>query len=63
MLMQSALGPVLEVDGGGTWQLDLGWRGRKLFGMRVTVAGVRSGFNMLDVERIGRASPVINRPM
>lgn len=48
----------LEMDGGGVWQLDVGWgwKARKLVGQRVTVKGTRAGFNVLDVHRICAAS-------
>ena len=44
----------LEMDGGGVWQLDVGWgwKARKLVGQRVTVDGTRAGFNLLDVQRL-----------
>lgn len=42
----------LEVDGGGVWQLDVPQSARRYVGQRVTVEGVRSGFDLLDVERI-----------
>ncbi|HEX8302521.1 DUF5818 domain-containing protein [Sphingomonas sp.] len=42
----------LEVDGGGVWQLDVPRSARRYVGQRVTVEGVRSGFDLLDVERI-----------
>ena len=44
----------LEMDGGGVWQLDVGWgwKARKLVGQRVTVEGTRAGFNLLDVKRM-----------
>jgi hypothetical protein len=47
----------LEIDGGGVWQLDVGWgwKARKLVGQRVTVEGARAGFNLLDVKRIKAA--------
>lgn len=45
----------LEVDGSGTWQLDVRRSARKLLGERVTVEGIRSGFDLLDVERLWRA--------
>lgn len=48
----------LEVDGGGVWQLDVGWgwKARKLAGRRVTVEGTRGGFDLLDVRRIRQAT-------
>lgn len=45
---------VLEVDGGGEWVLDAPPGASKLVGHRVTVEGARSGFNLLDVDRIDR---------
>jgi len=42
----------LEVDGGGVWQLDVTGSARRYLGQRVTVEGVRSGYDLLDVERI-----------
>ena len=52
-------GLVLDVPGGGAWRLDLGivaaWRARRLVGMRVRVAGVRDGFDLLAGETIERA--------
>lgn len=45
---------LLEVDGGGEWVLDAPSRAYKLVGHRVAVEGARSGFNMLDVDRIDR---------
>lgn len=48
----------LEVDGGGIWQLDVRRSARKLLGQRVTVEGIRSGFDLLDVERIWLADEV-----
>lgn len=47
----------LEMDGGGVWQLDVGWgwKARKLVGQRVTIEGTRAGFNLLDVKRMRRA--------
>lgn len=48
----------LEMDGGGVWQLDVGWGwiARKLVGQRVTVEGTRGGFDLLDVKLIGLAA-------
>lgn len=57
MLMQSARGLVVEVDGGGTYALDAPGSARKLLGQRVTVEGTRSGFDRLDVDRISPAQP------
>ena len=43
---------ILERDAGGRWQLDCNRDAYQLLGKRVTVAGVRSGFDRLDVETI-----------
>lgn len=42
----------LEVGGGAFWFVDISGRTRHLIGQRVTVEGTRSGFNVLDVDRI-----------
>lgn len=44
----------LHMDGGGIWALDVpSWRrARRLLGQRVTVEGTRSGFDLLDVQRM-----------
>ena len=42
----------LEVIGGGSWQLDMSRRHDRLIGHLVTVEGVRSGFDLLDVTRV-----------
>jgi len=54
LLLESGLYPTLRVDDGGEWRLDIGQRYRHLLGLRVRVMGRRSGFDMLDVERIER---------
>jgi hypothetical protein len=53
ILLSSSRGPVLEVEGGGVYALDLDRDAARLFGQRVTVEGLRSGFDRLDVEWIG----------
>lgn len=53
-LLSSARGLVLEVDGGGVWALDADPDAKDLLGQRVIVEGLRSGFDRLDVEWIGR---------
>lgn len=47
--------PVLEVDGGGTWRLQIGRNARCHIGHRVTIEGVRVGFDELDVDSIRSA--------
>lgn len=54
ILLENGLYPILRVDGGGEWRLDIGRRHRSLLGLRVRVNGTRSGFDMLDVDRIER---------
>ncbi|MGA1854058.1 DUF5818 domain-containing protein [Sphingobium sp. HT1-2] len=44
--------PVLRVADGGEWRLDCSRSCRHLLGRRVRVVGMRSDFDMLDVERI-----------
>jgi hypothetical protein len=53
LLLNAARGLIVEVDGGGVWALDADSDARKLVGRRVTVEGIRSGFDRLDVEWIG----------
>ena len=43
---------VLNIEGGGYWFVDMPGRATRLIGQKVTVEGVRSGFNMLDVSRV-----------
>jgi len=54
-------GIVLHVDGGGWWELDFppGLRDAadEALHDRVTVEGVRTGFNILDVGRMSRPTP------
>lgn len=44
----------LHMDGGGVWALDVpSWRrARRFLGQRVTVEGTRSGFDLLDINRM-----------
>lgn len=55
LLLEARRGLVLAIDGGGEWSLDAPPSAYKLLGLRVTVKGVRSGFDLLDVEKIERA--------
>lgn len=55
LLMESARGPLLHMDDGGIYALDLDRSAMALLGQRVTVEGVRSGFDRIDVEWIGKA--------
>jgi hypothetical protein len=43
---------ILRRDDGGRWRLDADARAEALLGRRVTIDGVRSGFDLLDVRRI-----------
>lgn len=54
-LMEAKRGLVLELDDGGVYALDADPTARDLIGLRVTVEGVRRGFDRIDVEWIGRA--------
>jgi len=55
LLLLSERGPVLAMDDGGYWALDLPPGKRRLAGQRVTIEGLRSGFNLIDVDRIAKA--------
>lgn len=45
---------VLAVHGGGEWELEIDRRLPKHLGASVTVEGVRTGFNRLEIVRIKR---------
>ncbi len=54
--------PVLMLDGGGRWRLELDPGYEAWLGRRVRVEGVRSGFDRIDVETIvaeGRPDEVL----
>ncbi|PHQ63640.1 MAG: hypothetical protein COC10_05110 [Sphingobium sp.] len=55
VLLAGDVYPILRVDDGGEWRLDVGRRYRHLLGSRVRVRGTRAEFDMLDVEQIGPA--------
>ena len=55
-------GYALERHDGGMWQLDVPGSARRYLGMRVTVEGRRSGFDMLDVHRIWPVDRPIESP-
>lgn len=52
----SARGWVLRMDDGGIWALDTDSQADRHIGRRVTIEGVRSGFDRVDVEWIGEAA-------
>ncbi len=54
-LMKSGRGLIVELDDGGVYALDGCEEAEDLIGFRVTVEGVRSGFDRLEVEWIGPA--------
>lgn len=55
LLLNSKRGPVLQIDSGGVWALDAD-DVRHLFGQRVRLEGIRSGYDRIDVEWIGPAN-------
>ncbi|UVO53738.1 DUF5818 domain-containing protein [Sphingomonas sp. SUN039] len=55
LLMMARRGYELHVDGGGVWALDLTRSPKALLGRRVTVEGIRGGFDLLDVRKIESA--------
>lgn len=52
MLLLQRGQPILQMDDGGRWRLDLPRLKQDHFGRRVTVEGTRSGFDLLDVHRV-----------
>jgi len=52
LLLAGHVYPVLRIDGGGQWRLDLPSRYHKLIRRRVRVTGTRSEFDMLDVTTV-----------
>ena len=52
LMLTSKRGPVLEVDDGGVWALDLDPSDKQFIGKRVTLEGTRSGFDRIDVDWI-----------
>lgn len=46
------LGLILRAEGGGTWELDVGPRVRRLVGQQVEVVGQRAGFNAVACEQV-----------
>lgn len=53
-LRWTRFGYALEMDDGGVWRLDVGWgwKARRCLDRQVVIAGVRSGFDLLDVHRL-----------
>lgn len=43
---------VLQRDDGGVWRLDADGAASRFIGLRVRIVGVRSDFDLLDVETI-----------
>lgn len=43
---------ILRVDGGGEWRLDAPTQARRLVGRRMSVTGVRDGFDLLAVQHL-----------
>lgn len=55
LLESDGLYPILQIPDGGEWRLELTRRYRHLLGKRVSVTGVRDGFDLLAVTRIEAA--------
>lgn len=55
-LRWTRFGYALEMNDGGVWRLDVGWgwKVRRSLNLQVTVEGVRSGFDLLDVQSLKR---------
>ncbi|WP_309547047.1 DUF5818 domain-containing protein [Sphingomonas sp. SUN039] len=52
LLLSGSPLPVLRVDGGGEWRLDMASRFYKLIGRRVRVTGTRGDFDLLNVTQV-----------
>ena len=52
LVLQDGPRIILRVDDGGEWQLDLRSRHGRPLGRRVRVQGMRSGFNLIDVDEL-----------
>lgn len=52
LLLAGNIYPVLRMADGGEWRLDINQRYRHFLGQRVRVTGLRSGFDLLDVQSI-----------
>ena len=55
VLLGGGFHPVLRVQDGGEWRLDMSQSYRHLMGLRVRVVGIRENFDLLAVEKIGPA--------
>ncbi|WP_155006487.1 DUF5818 domain-containing protein [Sphingomonas hengshuiensis] len=55
ILKDSRRGLILEIADGDVYALDCERDARKHLGQKVTVEGIRSGFDRIDVEWIGAA--------
>lgn len=55
VLLGGGFHPVLRVQDGGEWRLDMSQSYRHLMGLRVRVVGIRENFDLLAVEEIGPA--------
>ena len=60
-LRRLRLGYALDMDGGGSWRLDINQNVRRLIGKRVTVEGKRVGFDLLNVTDVWTTGE--NKPM
>lgn len=63
LLSHGCKGLSLHMDDGGIWQLDISPSARRYLGHRVTIEGVRAGFDVIDVIclRLPDDPPAINR--
>lgn len=55
LLLDSRRGPLLQMDDGGVWALETESDISLMLGQRVTLEGVKSGFDRLNVEWLGSA--------
>jgi hypothetical protein len=59
-LMNSVRGLLLKIDDGDIYALDADPDARTLLGHRVTVEGLRSGFDRIEVQWMGQAEPQLS---
>ncbi|NIJ16371.1 DUF5818 domain-containing protein [Sphingobium vermicomposti] len=52
ILLENGHYPVLRVQDGGEWRLEILKRHKHLLGMRAKVTGTRDGFDLLAVDHI-----------
>lgn len=57
LLLEDGRQPVLRVDDGGMWRVEMARSARRLLGQRVQVIGTRDGFDLIAATRVTPAEP------